>query len=419
MYSTQTPFSVCFRGLDTHYSQQHTMESTQACDIAIIGGGIVGSALSYFISQSTQNDKKVVLIDRSLSTLKGSTGHAPGFVGQFNESEVLTRLAIETVKEYTKVPGGFDVVGGLEIATSCDGVDRLRSRCEMAKRAGLAAELISSEHAVSMAPDLVKDDNQIALYFSGDGAANAIRITSFYQEQAQSQGVKLVEADATEIRQANGCVEGVMTTSGFIQAKQVIIATGVWATELCKFDIPIPIVPVAHPYMYGEIHTPRLRKAPWVRWPQHHVYARDHGGFYGLGSYDHEPVLYQPKATAIGDWIENFDGTLSHAAQFIPEETQIVPREKFNGIFSMTPDNMPLVGNIPSVGGLYMAAAVWVTHAAGTAKLLTQMLEGQAVDETIRRALDPSRFQGRDMATLTQESLNGYNNIYKTEEQKA
>lgn len=85
----------------------------------------------------------------------------------------------------------------------------------------------------------------------------------------------------------------------------------------------------------------------------------------------------------------------------------------------MTPDNMPLVGSIPSVEGLYMAAAVWVTHAAGAAKFLAQILEEQPVDDAIRRALDPSRFQGRDIVSLTQESLNGYNNIYKTEESRA
>ncbi|KAE8400900.1 FAD dependent oxidoreductase [Aspergillus pseudonomiae] len=393
------------------------MESSKTTsDIAIVGGGIVGSALAYFLSQT---DKKVVLIDRSFSQLNGSTGYAPGLVGQFNESEVLTRLAMDTVREYTKVPGGFDAVGGLEIATSCEGVDRLRSRCELAKRAGLRAELISSGQAVSLAPDLVNDDHQIALYFPGDGAADAIRITSFYQKNAQAKGVELIEAEVTEVQQANGCVNGVMTTSGLIPAKKVIIATGIWASNLCKFDIPIPVVPVAHPYMYGEHHTPKLRKAPWVRWPQHHVYARDHGTFFGLGSYDHAPALNEPRDTAIGDWIGQFDETLSRAMRFIPEETKFVPRERFNGIFSMTPDNMPLVGSIPSTEGLYMAAAVWVTHAAGAAKFLAQFLEEQPVDDVIRRALDPSRFQGRDMATLTQKSLNGYNNIYKTEESGA
>ncbi|RAL14855.1 NAD(P)/FAD-dependent oxidoreductase [Aspergillus homomorphus CBS 101889] len=389
------------------------MQASHTADIAVIGAGIVGSALAYFLS-SSGDSKKIVLIDRSFTPLKGSTGHAPGFVGQYNESDVLTRLAKDTVNEYKKIPGGFDVVGGLELATSPAGADRLKQRHDSAKRAGLEAELISPEKAISMAPALMQGDYTAALHFAGDGAANAIRITTFFQDEARARGVQLLQADATKIHEANGQVNGVMTTAGFVQAKKVVIATGIWAPELCSSQTPIPIVPVAHPYMYGEYHELSAHKAPWVRWPEHHVYARDHGTFYGLGSYDHPPFAQQPSETAIGSWIEDFTATLDTAMKFIPEQTKLVIREKFNGIFSMTPDNMPLVGLVAETAGLYMAAAVWVTHAAGSAKFLTQLIQGEAVDGTLKKALDPNRFQGREMKELTQESLDGYNHIYKT-----
>ncbi|RAL04161.1 NAD(P)/FAD-dependent oxidoreductase [Aspergillus ibericus CBS 121593] len=388
------------------------MQSSHNADIAIVGAGIVGSALAYFLSLSS-GDKKIVLIDRSLTPLKGSTGHAPGFVGQYNDSEVLTHLAKDTVHEYTKIPGGFDTVGGLEVATSLTGAERLKRRHESARRAGLPAELISPEQATRLAPALIKGDVTAALYFASDGAANATRITTFYQDEARTRGVELLEADVTKVHHANGRVNGVSTSSGLVSAQTVIIATGIWASDLCDFGIPIPIVPVAHPYMYGEYHEPKPLKAPWVRWPEHHVYARDHGAFYGLGSYDHQPIAQQPKDIAIGEWIQQFDATLSHALRFIPEETNLTPRETFNGIFSMTPDNMPLVGAIPGTDGLYLAAAVWVTHAAGAAKFLAGMMKGEDVDEGLRKALDPSRFQGREIEELTRESLDGYNEIYK------
>lgn len=207
-----------------------------------------------------------------------------------------------------------------------------------------------------------------------------------------------------------------MTSSGFVDAKAVVVATGIWTSTLCDFDIPIPIIPVAHPYMYGESHEPNSHKTPWVRWPEHYVYARDHGTFYGLGSYNHQPISQNPKETARGDWFEQFDSTLNHALQLIPEKTALVPAKKFNGIFSMKPDNMPLVGRVPSVAGLYMAAAVWVTHAAGSAKFMTRLLSGENVDENLRKALDPARFRGQDPAQLRQRSLDGYKTIYKTQE---
>ncbi|KAJ0419028.1 FAD dependent oxidoreductase [Aspergillus carlsbadensis] len=392
-----------------------SMAAQQKSDIVIIGGGIVGSALAYFLTSSVDG-KKVTIIDRAFAQLQGSTGYAPGFVGQFNESDVLTRLSIESVKEYLKVPGGFETVGGLEVATSTAGVENLKWRHTTAKERGLEAEMISAQQAAELAPDLVKPDNVAALYFPGAGTANPTVIAAFFQSEAHAKGAELLEADVNEIHQADGRVTGVTTSAGSIDAETVILATGIWAQSLADFGFPVPVIPVAHPYMYGEHHEPKSNKSPFVRYPEYHVYVRDHGPFFGLGSYDHKPLAEQPKETALGDWMGEFDATLDRALQLIPEKTKLSVREKFNGIFSMTPDNLPLVGEIPKTKGLYIAAGVWVTHAAGTAKFLTQMLKGEQVDAAMRKALDPTRFQGRDLKTLERESLHCYNSIYSTYE---
>ena len=46
----------------------------------------------------------------------------------------------------------------------------------------------------------------------------------------------------------------------------------------------------------------------------------------------------------------------------------------FNGIFSFTPDGGPLVGESPDVDGFYLAEAVWVTHSAGVARAVAELL---------------------------------------------
>ncbi|KAL4864544.1 hypothetical protein BDV12DRAFT_205627 [Aspergillus spectabilis] len=372
-------------------------------DIVIIGGGIVGAALAYFLTLS-DDGKKVTVIDRAFEQLKGSTAYAPsGFVGQFNESEVLTRLAIDSVKEYLKIPGALDRVGGLEVATSNAGLEKLNWRLTTAKERGLEAELISAQRAAELAPDLVKPDNVAALHFPGDATANPTVIAAFFQSEARARGAELLEADVSQIHRADGRVTGVTTSAGFIEARTVILATGIWAQNLADFDIPVPVIPVAHPYMYGKNQEPKPYKSPFVRYPEYHIYARDHGPFFGLG-------------TALGNWVDEFDTTLDRALKLIPEKTDLVAREKLNGIFSMTPDNMPLVGEIPAAKGLYMAAAVWITDAAGSAKFLTQLLRGETVEAAVKKALDPTRFQGRDLGSLEQESLHCYNSIYSTHE---
>ncbi|KAL3467774.1 FAD dependent oxidoreductase-domain-containing protein [Aspergillus heterothallicus] len=391
------------------------MAEQPSSDIVIIGGGIVGSALAYFLTRSNDG-KKVTVIDRALTQLKGSTGNAPGFVGQFNESEVLTRLAIDSVKEYLKIPGGLDPVGGLEIATSNAGVEKLNSRLTAAKERGLDAKIISAQKAAELAPDLVKPEYLAALHFPDDGTADGPVIASFFLSEARTQGAEVLEADIHEIQRVDNRVTGVKTSSGVIASETVILATGIWAQSLADFNIPIPVIPVAHPYMFGEHREPKPYKSPFVRYPEQRVYTRDHGTFFGLGSYDHKPQAEQPKGTAFGNWLEEFDGMLDRALKLFPEKTKLTPREKYNGIFSMTPDNMPLVGEIPAAKGLYMAAAVWITHAAGCAKFLIQMLRGEEVDPAVRKALDPTRFEGHDLESLERESLHCYNSIYTTHE---
>ena len=103
------------------------------------GGGIVGAALAFYSPSKHQPPDKVILLDRSLKKSLGSTGHAPGLVGQLNESPALTRLAQDTVTEYLSIPGGFTTVGGLDLASTPAGVEGLQSRFKKARAAGLSA----------------------------------------------------------------------------------------------------------------------------------------------------------------------------------------------------------------------------------------------------------------------------------------
>ena len=177
--------------------------------VIIVGAGIVGSSLAYFLSQSP-NSRNITLIDRSFTSLLGSSGIAPGFIGQFNESEVLTKLAIDSVSEYVKIPGGFDRVGGLEIAFEEAGIQRLRARCQDAERLGLPARMMSIEEAHRLAPDLVNEsDAGSALFFSDDGTANAVKITTWYQEEAKKNGVNFVEAEVQKLLISQGSITGV------------------------------------------------------------------------------------------------------------------------------------------------------------------------------------------------------------------
>lgn len=49
-----------------------------------------------------------------------------------------------------------------------------------------------------------------------------------------------------------------------------------------------------------------------------------------------------------------------------------MPEHRLNGVFAMTPDNLPLLGPVADVPGLWVAEAIWVTYAAGAADALAR-----------------------------------------------
>jgi sarcosine oxidase len=410
-------------------------------DIAIIGAGIVGSSLAARLAPHG----RVFLVDRDVRGLPGSTGHAPGFVGQLNQLAPLTELAKRTVAAYLQIPGGFDVVGGLEIATSAEELAALEPRAELARSRGLRVETVDGDKAKALAPAFVEKAVG-ALHFPDDGTANARVLAHAYQDAAAAAGARLVDADVSAIEGGK-----ITTSAGTFTAAKIAVCTGVWSAQL----LPLPAaVSVAHPYAYS-VSRPAREKSPFIRWPAAHVYARDHGVADGIGSYDHDPVHVSARAmdahnTATGAWDPAFDDVIERALALLPAQTaakfdgrttagegkgdeggkaadaaykaMVEGREggtpyAFNGLFQVTPDGMPLVGRVKE--GIYAAVGVWVTQGAGSAGLLADMIledlgKGEAKDAELRAALDPLRFAGKD-DEVVETALATYNDIYNKE----
>ncbi|OCF30984.1 N,N-dimethylglycine oxidase [Kwoniella heveanensis BCC8398] len=394
--------------------------NTKAEDrIVIIGAGIVGSHLASFLASSLGD--KVILVDRDIRGLPGSTGHAPGFVGQYNELPVLTELAKRSVNHYANSgSGGFDRVGGLEVGPG------LEARAEAARQAGLPAKLLNKQEILELAPGFVREDSlseqgNAGLLFPLDGTAKARVVTHAEQDSASKHGAVLINTEvlSVTVSQSGRTID---TSLGAIEAGRVVFCTGIWASQLLP-QLEHTVVSVAHPYSYSTPHAVRPKKTPFIRWPARHVYARDHGEEDGLGSYAHAPIKHprgEHAETAYGKWEDSFDEVLANGYALLPNEVastfMVEGGRKFNGLFSVTPDGLPLVGKVEE--GIYAGVGVWVTHAAGSARLLADELLGKAKDEdeALRKALDPRRFDGQiseaEQKVLEQRALAKYNDIY-------
>ncbi|KAL2801671.1 hypothetical protein BJX63DRAFT_442003 [Aspergillus granulosus] len=373
--------------------------------IVIIGAGIVGTNLADELL-SRGWDRITVIEQGPLDLPGGSTSHAPGLVFQTSPSKTMTKFAQYTVQKLLSIQkdgqGCFNQVGGLEVATTTERVEELKRKHGYAMSWGVDARLVSKEECIKMYPLLDKDVVLGGLHIPSDGLALAARATQLLIQRTRDAGVRyLAHTLVTGIVKKSGQVTGVMTSKGKIEADLVVSCAGFWGVEVgAMAGVSIPLLPLAHQYAKTtpvpglenrEVNSrPNGLNAslPILRHQDQDLYYREHGDRYGIGYYGHKPMpvvaaSLGPTPNRVDDknmpsrlefTEEDFRPAWEESQKLLPALRESEVDDGFNGIFSFTPDGGPLIGQAPNLDGFYVAEAVWVTHSAGVARALAEML---------------------------------------------
>lgn len=388
--------------------------------VVVVGGGIVGAAIADGLVRHDWIE--VTVLDRGpAERLLGSTGHAPGYVSLLSEAPVLSRLAIASANVYDSLGPGeaFVRTGGLEVATSVEAMANLERRERLAREIGMETRFLDSGETVAAAPLLV-DREQCAgsLLFPADGAARGDLITGALRTRAEGAGALFLNDVAVagfDIK--GGRITAVRTQKGGrLEADDVVLSVGIWGREVAALaGEELVFAPVQHPYVYGSPREPSATRGPFAKWRGETVYARDHGDRVGIGTHDHSGAYAETTAMAEAElpWnADAFDDAVERAFALLPAEHRFEPADQLNGVFAMPPDNAPFVGPARSVERLWIAEALWVTHAAGGAAAIVNMLLGKPAGVEGIERLDPGRFAGEDPDELMARALGKYRQIW-------
>ncbi|KAF2031169.1 Aminomethyltransferase folate-binding domain-containing protein [Setomelanomma holmii] len=378
--------------------------------VVIIGAGIVGTNLAdELVSRGWEN---ITVVEQGpLSLPGGSTSHAPGLVFQTNPSKTMTLFAKYTVEKLQSLQKDgqncFNQLGGLEVATTPERLQELKRKHGYAQSWGVEAHLVSPKECLKRYPLLNKDMILGGLHIPSDGLALAARATQLLIEKTRNAGVRYLEHTlVTDIEQADGHVTGVTTNNGSVAADIVVSCAGFWGVEIGKMiGLKVPLLPLGHQYvkttavpgLVGREVNKKINamnaELPILRHQDQDLYYREHGEQFGIGYYGHRPMPIE--AASLGVTPKQVDDkNMPSRLDFTPEdfapawaatkellpvlrETEIA--EGFNGIFSFTPDGGSVVGQAPNLDGFYVAEAVWVTHSAGVARAVAEVLtEGRS-----------------------------------------
>ncbi|MEU0567092.1 FAD-dependent oxidoreductase [Nonomuraea sp. NPDC005983] len=363
--------------------------------LVIVGAGIVGCALADELTGRGWTD--VTVVDQGpLFATGGSSSHAPGLVFQTNPSKTMTEFASYTVRKYTEL-GCFRQVGGLEVATTPERWADLGRKQGWAESWGVEGRLVDADRCVELWPLLDPGKVLGGFHVPTDGLAAAVACGERQAARAIERGARfLAHHTVLGVEQSGGRVTGVaVEVRGegveyrVVPADVVVCAAGFWGPTVgAMAGLTVPLLSLAHQYARTGPLPGRAEAAAPDGWPilrhqDRDLYFRTHGDRIGIGSYAHRPMPVAqheigPKGTVMPSvqafTEEDFDPSWRDAVELLPALKQTHYEDGINGVFSFTPDGFPLIGEAPHLDGFWVAEAVWVTHSAGVARALAELL---------------------------------------------
>ncbi|GAB2783490.1 GcvT family protein [Streptomyces daliensis] len=375
--------------------------------VVIIGAGIVGCSLADELTARGWSDV-TVLEQGPLPAPGGSTSHAPGLVYRTGPSKTMTEFASYTVRKFGSltVDGTpcFNPVGGLELATTEERWADLHRKAGLAASWGVRGELITPQECAKLWPMLDVDQVLGGFHTPGDGQARAVLACRAQIARAERRGARFLERHTvTGVEREGGRVTGVVTDRGTFSADHVVSAAGFWGPVIgAMAGVDVPLLPLAHQYattapmpqlagdgLGGDGVARAEAVRPILRFQDRDLYFREHladgAGRIGIGSYAHRPLPVDPYEVPAYDEApvmpsslpfteEDFAPSWQDAVGLLPALAESEVEDGFNGVFSFTPDGMPVLGESRTVRGFWLAEAVWVTHSAGVAKAVAEWM---------------------------------------------
>ena len=361
------------------------MEQAQA---VIIGGGVGGTSIAYHLAERGWRD--ILLVDRAELT-SGSTFHSAGLVGQLRSSVSLTRMMMDSVdlyrrlKDETGTDPAWHEVGSLRLASTPARMEELTRQAGWAKTFGLPLELIGPAEAQALFPLMSPEGVRGAVYLPTDGWLDPSGLALAMAAGARSRGARIETGTrVVAIDSRAGRVTGVQVEKAgerrTIRADIVVNAGGMFAPEIGRLvGVNVPIIPMAHEYLFTERIEGVTPSLPTMRDPDHLCYFREEVGGLCMGGYERHPAPWSLDGVPADfngkllapDW-PRFAEIMDGAVHRVPPIADAGINRMINGPEGFTPDNEFILGE-SDVRGFFVAAGFSAHGIAGAGGIGKQM----------------------------------------------
>jgi sarcosine oxidase, subunit beta len=352
----------------------------RTAEIAIIGGGVIGCAIAWELSRRGLTD--VVLLERG-SLAGGATGICPGGIRQQFAGEADCRLARRSLRFYEQIndilepdaPFSFERSGYLFLADSEGLVARFRQNVAMQNRLGIPSRVLAPGEIGELLPDLHLEGVAGGAFCGEDGFLEDCHgVTHAFARRARERGCTVRFEEVTSLQRAGRGWE-LRGPRERLQARHLVLAAGADSVPLARSaGLDLPIRSERRRLAYTA-PLPRRAMLPLVVALERRFAGKQllHGVFY-LGWLDETPA---------DDDLTFVERALQAGATLLPELAELPVRRVLAGAYDSTPDHRPVLGPVPGLDGLHLAAG-FSGHgfmiAPAVAEMVAADIEGATTD---------------------------------------
>ena len=393
-------------------------ELPEHAEIAILGAGIMGSALAYHLALAGLSP---LVIERNPHPAGGATGRNGGLhVGgpaqsyhstvlklgraaarEIGELTRLNRQLIETVLAREAIDAGYAVTGFVSLAAGADETAELQASAEALRADGFAAEWLDRVQAEASLGTALGPQYVGALFKPEDGVIHSARYTFGVAQAAARRGARFAYdtpvASVAPAPAGRGWI--IHTPRGSLIAEQVVATLNAWSGSLFP-ELAELIVPTrGHVTLTAPVD---FKVRPWsANWGWEYGRQLPSGQFLVGGKRETRADLDRGYLPPPG---ENVPAALP---EIVAALTDFVPAafpaaagvpivHQWTGMMGFTRDDQPLAGAWPGREGLWLLAGFsghGMPYSQALPQALAARLSGQA-GPAIPKAFDPARFLG-------------------------
>lgn len=375
----------------------------RTAEAVVVGGGIVGVATAFWLSQAGLDTVLVEMRD-GLSTLT-TPNSVECFRAQFTEPPMaeLAKASIEVFENFAEVVGipGFDISlhhrGYLFVTDNPEMVPGLKKAVETHHQLGVTdSEFLTGADVRARFP-YISPTAAGATFRQGDGWLSSHEATQGFAKGSNARF--LLRTKVTGISQDAQGVCGVETNHGTIATRTVVNAAGPFAGVVGRMTgLDLPLEPVRRQKAFIAPKPQIPQDAPMTIDLVRDAYWRPETGGAYIGWVDPDEPVGEPAEELTTDW--DFPAIALEKLMLLCPfwEEVVVDLKKPDvqvsaGQYVYTPDDQPLIGPTPEVPGFFLNCGYWagVMLSPGAGKRVADLVTG--VMDPQDNPLRPTRYE--------------------------